>query len=94
MMQIYLQINEPLQLIKTANICVYIYILFIHLRNYFCGFGQVEADEWMEFTKDAANATKNRTADATQSAKESAQHGKEQSASFLQQVCPFFLRLG
>ncbi|XP_018807593.2 late embryogenesis abundant protein 1-like isoform X1 [Juglans regia] len=49
------------------------------------GQGQATAEEWMQSTKDAANATKDKTADATQSATESAQHGKDKSASFIQQ---------
>merc|ERR1712137_941668 len=36
--------------------------------------------------QDTANAARNKTADATQSTKESAQQGKDQSAGFLQQT--------
>ena len=65
-------------------------------------FGQAKTKEWVQSTKDTANAAKDRTASAAQSAKdrtasvaqsaqESAQHGKDQSAGFLQQVLPRFI---
>lgn len=44
------------------------------------------ADEWMQSTKDTANAAMDKTADAAQSAKNSAPENKEQAAGFLQQV--------
>merc|ERR1712226_227578 len=61
------------------------------------GQGQAKTEEWVQSTKDTANATKDKTASAAQSAKdkttsaaqsaqESAQHGKDQSAGFLQQT--------
>ncbi|XP_065621893.1 late embryogenesis abundant protein 1 [Quercus suber] len=60
------------------------------------GQGQAKTEEWVQSTKDTANAAKDRTANATQSTKdkttsaaqsaqESAQYGKDQSAGFLQQ---------
>ena len=65
-------------------------------------FGQAKTEEWVQSTKDTANAAKDRTASAAQSAKdrtasaaqsahESTQHGKDQSAGFLQQVLPHFI---
>ena len=65
-------------------------------------FGQAKTEEWVQSTKDttnvakdrttsAAQTTKDRTASAVQSAQESAQHGKDQSAGFLQQVLPHFI---
>ena len=64
--------------------------------------GQAKTEEWVQSTKDTANVAKERTASAAQSAKdktsnaaqsaqESAQHGKDQSAGFLQQVLPHFI---
>nr|POF19425.1 late embryogenesis abundant protein 1 [Quercus suber] len=61
------------------------------------GQGQAKTEEWVQSTKDTANAAKDRTANATQSTKdkttsaaqsaqESAQYGKDQSAGFLQQT--------
>merc|ERR1711924_387471 len=50
------------------------------------GQGQAKTEEWVQSTKDTANATKDKTASAAQSAQESAQHGKDQSAGFLQQT--------
>ena len=54
-------------------------------------FGQAKTEEWVQSTKDTANAAKDRTASAAQSAQESAQHGKDQSAGFLQQVLSHFI---
>ena len=65
-------------------------------------FGQAKTEEWVQSTKDTTNAAKDRTATAAQSAKdrtasaaqsaqESAQHGKDQSAGFLQQVLSHFI---
>ena len=64
--------------------------------------GQAKTEEWVQSTKDTANEAKDRTASAAQSAKnrttsaaqsaqESAQHGKDQSAGFLQQVLSHFI---
>lgn len=47
---------------------------------------QAKAEEWKQSTQSTANQAKNMTSDAAQSARESAQHGKDQSAGFLQQV--------
>ncbi|CAN6551934.1 hypothetical protein ACFX13_013102 [Malus domestica] len=50
------------------------------------GQGQAKAEEWMQSTQETAHQARNATSDAAQSAKESAQHGKDQSAGFLQQT--------
>lgn len=52
---------------------------------------QAKAEEWMQSTQDTANQARNVTSDAAQSAKESAQHGKDQSAGFIQQVKRFLI---
>ena len=65
-------------------------------------FGQAKSEEWVQSTKDTANAAKDKTTSAAQfakdtttsaaqSAQESTQHGKDQSAGFLQQVLPHFI---
>ena len=65
-------------------------------------FGQAKTEEWVQSTKDTANAAKDKTASAAQfakdkiasaaqSAQEPAQYGKDQSAGFLQQVPSHFI---
>lgn len=54
-----------------------------------CGFGQAVADEWVQGTKDTANATRDKATDATQSAAHSVQQKKDEGAGFLQQVLLF-----
>ncbi len=50
------------------------------------GQAQMKADEWIQSTKDTANAAQDKASNAAQSTKESAQHGQEQASGFIHQT--------
>ncbi|KAF8402009.1 hypothetical protein HHK36_012960 [Tetracentron sinense] len=50
------------------------------------GTAQAKTDEWIDSAKNTASTARDKTANAAQCTQESAQHGKEQTAGFLQQT--------
>ncbi|KAF3457486.1 hypothetical protein FNV43_RR02144 [Rhamnella rubrinervis] len=56
-----------------------------HVTSHVYGLEQ-KTEEWIQSTKETANAAKDRAANATQSASQSAEQKKDEAAGFLQQT--------
>ncbi|KAF9610034.1 hypothetical protein IFM89_019762 [Coptis chinensis] len=50
------------------------------------GNAEAKAEDWIQSTKDTANAAQDKACNAAQSAKESGQQGQEHAAGFIQQT--------